>query len=55
MAKRMFEDAEMLRGNLEEISGAVDRIAANVEREQARGKRRRRIKIFYVQYPSPPS
>ena len=37
-AKRKFEDAQILRENLKEIRGEIDRIVANAEREQARGK-----------------
>jgi hypothetical protein len=37
-AKRKFEDAHILRENLKEIRGEIDRVVANAEREQARGK-----------------
>jgi len=37
-AKRKFEDAQTLRENLTEIRGEIDRIFANAEREQSRGK-----------------
>jgi len=37
-AKRKFEDAQILRENLKEIRGEIDRIVANAEREQVRGK-----------------
>ena len=37
-AKRKFEDAQILRENLKEIRGEIDRIVANAEREQGRGK-----------------
>ena len=36
--KRKFEDAQTLRDNLREIRGEIDRIVANAEREQVRGK-----------------
>ena len=42
-AKRKFEDAQMLGGNLKEIRGEIDRIVSNAEREQARGKGRGRM------------
>ena len=38
MAKRKFEDAQILKENLKEIRGEIDRIVSNVEREQVRGK-----------------
>lgn len=37
-SKRKFEDAQILRDNLKEIRGEIDRVVANAEREQARGK-----------------
>lgn len=37
-AKRKFEDGQILRENLKEIRGEIDRIVANAEREQVRGK-----------------
>ena len=37
-AKRKLEDAQILRENLKEIRGEIDRIVANAEREQTRGK-----------------
>ena len=37
-ARRKFEDAQTLRENLQEIREEIDRIVANAEREQARGK-----------------
>jgi rabenosyn-5 len=42
-AKRKFEDAQTLRENLREIRGEIDRIVANAEREQARGKGKGRM------------
>ena len=42
-AERKFEDAQTLRENLNEIRGEIDRIVANSEREQARGKGKRRM------------
>ena len=37
-SKRKFEDAQILRDNLREIRGEIDRVVANAERGQARGK-----------------
>jgi len=37
-ARRKFEDAQILRENLKEIRGEIDRIVTNAEREQAHGK-----------------
>jgi len=42
-ARRRFEDAQTLRENLKEIRGEIDRIVANAEREQARGKGKGRM------------
>ena len=42
-AKRKFEDAQTLRENLNEIGGETDRIVANPEREQARGREKGRM------------